>query len=411
MLYSFRIQLNRSHCYSLYYSTMSDKEKRESLEFSHNYNSHQVQQVLNAVNSQSESELGNFIISKARIKKIAMFREKHGKFKSLNTLLELDGFGVKVLEKFCDSILKRSQKEASAHQANNTIPKDSKMLDVTENEFSDILIKKPSFVNPVLLEKARKEIKSVVAVQIDLSCISWTKLSLAEEDSPTESDADNTAIFVDDWSFSEFGNEDKKFSLSDLIQLLLLLNEKIPTADAYVIEALPSPQAAKQPGNILQVNVNVQKSQLFAMMGILLASRKSSTNPVSEANHDPPVDNFPMKIQQNVFFLKTYLASRLYKVYIGNERVSTEYVIKNLLGEQSPQNSGETMNDVEESNMMFVPQNLRARYQESSRVHREFLGHSMLVGMSFLKLCVLKCRRSIASLNLRNRKSQAEVNK
>lgn len=350
------------------------------------------------------------MISKARIKKITMFREKYGEFKSLNTLLELDGFGVKVLERFCDSVLKKSSIEASVDQENRASSKEMKSLDTSsEKEFSDILIKKQSFVNPVLLEKVRKEIRSIVAVQVDLSCISWTKLSLTADESPTESDHSDTAIFVEDWNIFEFGNEDKKFSLSDLIQLLLQLNEKIPSADAYVIEAPPSPQATKQPGNILQVNVNVQKSQLFAMMGILLASRNNSLSNLSQDQH---LDNNPIT-HQNIFFLKTYLASRLYKVYIGNERVSTEHVIAGLLREQAPQrDSSETqINLDEDSNMMFVPQNLRSRYRKSSRVHREFLGHSMLVGLSFIKLCVLKCRESIASLNLRNRKPQGDANK
>jgi transcription elongation factor len=369
-----------------------------------------VQHVLNIVNDHSEVELGNFVISKARIKKITMFREKYGKFKSLDTLLELDGFGVKVLERFCDSVLRKSPTDVSVDQENRTSSLKMKNLDdPSEKEFNDILIKKQSFVNPVLLEKVRKDIRSVVAVQVDLSCISWTKLALTDDESTTESDSNNAAIFVEDWNIFEFGNEDKKFSLSDLIQLLLQLNDKIPSADAYVIEALPSPQATKQPGNILQVNVNVQKSQLFAMMGILLASRNNSSVESSQNQH---LDNNSMKTHQNIFFLKTYLASRLYRVYIGNERVSTEHVIGGLLQEQASNDSSETqINADDESNMMFVPHNLRARYRKCSRVHREFLGHSMLVGLSFIKLCVLKCRKSIASLNLKNRKPPANVNK
>lgn len=390
--------MNRIH-YSLNYSSLSNKEKRESLEFSHQYNSQQVKQCLNAVNSLSENELASFFISKARLKKITMFRERHGEFKSLNSLLELDGFGVRVLEKFCDSILKKSPHIEAPKKADNQqkLPSvDASTTEAQQNEFSEILAKKQSFVSPLLHDKVRKEIKSVVGLQVDLNCISWTKISLGDNstgESPTE-----TALFIDDWSCYELGNEDKKFSLSDLIQILLMLNERIPTADAYVIEAMMAPHAAKQPGSVVQVNVNTQKSQLHAMMGVMMASRKSN----EAISADTPTDC--LKRQPNVFFLKTYLASRLYKIYIGNERVSTEHVIATLLRDETALDADEKQDE-----LMFVPQDLRMSYRKNSRANREYLGHSMLLGLSFVKLCVLKCRQSIARLNLKNRKSPAEL--
>jgi hypothetical protein len=46
-----------------------------------------------------------FDVSKGRINSLQQFRRKRGQFFTLDDVLEVDGLGVKVLEKLCDSIL------------------------------------------------------------------------------------------------------------------------------------------------------------------------------------------------------------------------------------------------------------------------------------------------------------------
>lgn len=376
----FRIFTPRAVNLALLSSAPSTRDT--TLEFQSNYDSKQIDKILKTVNKRSEVELGSFNISKQRVRKIEMRKQKQGEFKKLEDILELDGFGVKVLEKFCDSILSNSQEGEGDEEASRTEP-------VEEEAVSMLLKKKQTYVTPALLEGFRQSLTSCVSIHVDLNCIAWTKLSLLPEDSETGSKI--RPIQIDEWMCHLIGNDDKKRSLSDLIQILNQLNEQIPVADTYVVEAQPSAQGGKQPGNPVQVNVNVQKAQLYAMVCMLVASRSGlSTLETSEAKKR-------IADQQRIFFLRTYLASRLYKIYIGKERVSTEDVIKDVLRygyEAEP--TSYTLSAIK------VPKHLRDFYEESDSLDREFLGQSMLIGLTFLKLCVLKCAQSVKILNKRS---------
>lgn len=369
----------------------------KSLEFHSAYNAQQVERILNTVNSQSETELAIFNISKQRIHRIDLWKRKHGAFKTIEGILEVDGFGIKVLERFCDSIL---NKPCSAEPAINTPQA------VPQTDAPVVVKKMQQFVQPALLESTRKTVKSCVSFHLDLSCVAWTKLYL-----DTETDDEIRPIHVDEWKCFQFGDEDKKLSLSDLIQILISLNRDIPHADVYVVEAQQSAQPAKQPGSPVQVNINVQKSQLLAMLSILMAARGSlHANALgssadeylknNESIADPIKKKASMKQQQQIFFLKHFLASRLYKTYIGNERVSTENAIQNILRYDYPgdQPNFHTISAVN------MPIHLREAYNKSSKLEREFMGQSLLNGLTFFKLCVLKCAQSTVMLG-RFRKS------
>lgn len=362
----------------------------KSLEFHSAYNADQIDKILNAINTHSETELTTFNISKQRVKRIEMWKEKHGKFKSIEGILEVDGFGVKVLERFCDSILNASPNVEA---------------EIVETKLdSNTAKKKPQFVQPNLLEISRKMVQSCVSFHLDLNFIAWTKLSLGAEGDAIR------PIHLEEWKCFEIGNEDKKLSLSDLIQILIFLSDKVPCADAYVVEA-PQTAQAKQPGSPVQVNVNVQKSQFLAMLSILMATRGRIPRVVEtpmpdHVDEDEEMENSlkeyvkPTKHQQKFFFLKTFLASRLYKTYIGNERVSTDSVVENILR----YNYSQDQPDAHTFSSINVPIKLREMFAQSDKVNREYMGQSLLVGLTFLKLCVLKCAQSTAILsNLRKR--------
>lgn len=329
------------------------------------------------MNSRSEDELSLFNISKTRIKKIEMRKQKAGAFKSVDEILELDGFGIKVLEKFCESILKESDIKIQAFN------------DAKENVATS---KRSQFVSPVISDSVRTSISSCVSFHFDLNYLAWTKLVINPEN---EFDA-SRPIYVEDWNSHLIDNTEKKLSLSELMQIVLYLNKKIPAADVYTIEAMQSPQGAKQPGSVVQLTFNVQRAQMFSMLSILMASRYSS--------QFEPVDPFEteektkLKNQQRVFFLRNYLSSRLYKTYVGNERVSSEQVIEAILR----YNYSKDQPVVHSFAGIDVPMHLRQFYNDLERVERDYLGQSFLNGLTFMKLCVLRCPKTIASLNKRS---------
>lgn len=342
---------------------------------------------MNTINKRTEAELCNFQISKQRIKKIEARKQKFGEFSSIEDMLELDGFGVKVLEKFCESILAKTDDEE----------KDTKPI--AESDEQNLQSRrKQQFVSPNFSEKLRNSVSSCVSFYIGLNFVAWTKLRLDFDE------RGNELMCVEEWTSNQIGNDDKKLSLSDLIQISLRLVSKIPEADVYVIEAAQTPQVSQQPSNPIQMNISVQKSQLLAMFGALIASRGEKTNTIvgfdttNQLEEDEEAEMGLMH-QQNLFFLRNFLASRLYKTFVGNERVSTERVIEKLL----------RLNysvDVEKKpsfDTLDVPQHLREYYRSSSKLDREFMGQSMLIGLTFMKLCVTKCPQSVAMLNKRSR--------
>lgn len=311
--------------------------------------------------------------------KIATRKQKIGPFQSIEEVLELDGFGIKVMERFCDSILQC--------QAAEMTPDKNKPL----AESTPVIAprKKVPFVQPLLQDHSRKSIKTCVSLQIDLNCIAWTKFRIDSEvlEVPNR-------ITVEEWNFHEFLNNDKKLSLSDLIQILIYLSSRIPVADVYVVEAQQTAQPAKQPGNPVQMNINVQKAQLLSMISILMACRNETFASQSDGDGEDGKNatNEIKNQQQTLFFLKNFLASRLYRTTVGAERVSSEYVIENVLNSCNQPLTGIY-------NFIEVMPDCRDNYEKSLKKDREYLGQSMLIGLTFLKLCVVKCSESLLQLN------------
>lgn len=342
-----------------------------SLEFHNDYDEIQTAKILNVVNKQSPEELTLFNISKQRIMKIDSWKKQQGEFKSVSEILELDGFGLKVLEKFCESIL-------ATNSESKTIAKKT----VANKTGSRI-------VAPPLNNEFRWSITSFISFHVDVNHIAWAKCTIG-----------GGKVSVGDFAFYALGEDDKKPSLSDLIQVLVLLHGKIPEADVYVFEMQQTSRPATQPGKPTQIIVDVQRSQVLAMLSVLMAVRDET---VTKKEMDLPVDANEAA-HQKVFFLKNYVSSRLFKTYIGNERVSTDHVIQHIFrcneGVDRPNNI--TFTDID------IPLNLRQQFDGIPKVEREFIGQATLNGLAFYKLALLKCHESSLILNKRGFGSKTE---
>lgn len=309
------------------------------------------------------------------------------------------------------SVLKKTKPRSFAINNRNQMiskkslnPLQEKEKSPNTEEKSESLAKKLSYVTPTLYEHVRKTTTTCVSLNIDLNSISWSKFRL----NYTKDFSQLKFIEVEDWSSYEIP-EYKRLNLSELINIIIYVNKKIPDGDVYVMESLPSAQQAKQPGNPIQVNVNVQRSQFVAMASTLLANRSSNLvdefEDLNEKDDDTSIHLAKKhKITQNVFFMRQFLASRLFRIYIGNEKVSTENAVENLLR----YNYNYSDNAAPDSNLsvtneqnLHVPDQFREVYQHSNRIKREYLGQSFLIGMTFIRLCLLKCSKSMQQLNKR----------
>ncbi|XP_035792644.1 uncharacterized protein LOC118466895 [Anopheles albimanus] len=329
------------------------------------YSEEETKKILNTLNEQDVEELYKYNISKYRLKKIEGWRKKFGGFLSLEQVLELDGFGVTVLRKFYDSIVHGPKADAVV------APK----------------VKEVKFTTPALTAQVAGRITSCVSLYVGLDYVTWARFKVTK-DQPTA---------LTGWN--SYNISDRKLHLAELIRNVTHINQLIPEADVYVVESPPVAQATAM-GSAVQTNINVQRSQLIGMLMLMLANRPTSfAQPHQQSTGEGASGGqgaegtLPATTDSNVFFLKQYLSARLFGIFVGNERVSAEEVVRSLMDRQVGPNEGESLQSVQ--SRLDIPVGLRIIYDENDRAEREFLGQSLLLGLTFLRLCVFKCEDSL----------------
>lgn len=279
-------------------------------------------------------------------------------------MLELDGFGEKILQKFCSSIIDSSGKETVPTKGNS-----SPMQDITR--------KVNQYCNPRLDNLTRSKIKSCLGVHVHAGNISWAKLSINKDQPMT----------LDTWTDYKF--DEKKLHLADLVILTKQICEKMPIADVYVLEAPIAAQPSLPGKNVVQLSVNIQKSQLIGMTALgLLYKPQETINP-------------PFQMQQ-VFFVRNFLPARLFRTKIGSERVSVENTVLDILryhyniedGTEGYQ--GGTLSD-----QVNASNEVRLMFEKANPVQRDLMGQAFLTALTFVRLCVQKCHKSLEKLEKR----------
>ncbi|XP_063697917.1 uncharacterized protein LOC134828856 [Culicoides brevitarsis] len=308
--------------------------------------------ILDVVNRCSVDELTKFNLSKARAQKVLMFKKTHGSFNDLQQILELDGFGVKVLQKFCSSVVKSSENEQKIDEKlTDEPPKDRKVH---------------QYYNPRLDNATRDKIRSCLGVNVHTRGVSWAKISFDNEFRTT----------LDAWSDKTF-IEERRITLSELISITKGICESMPVADCYVFETPIAAQPSMPGKNVAQININVQKSQLVGMMALGLLYK--------------PQENLNCPSHQ-VIFVRNFLPSRLFRTKIGNERVSTEKTVENLFASEL---------DFDSEGKIQVQDEVRAVFEQANPKIRDLMGHALLTALTFQRVCIQKCDKSLDLLEKR----------
>lgn len=228
-----------------------------------------------------------------------------------------------------------------------------------------------SLVTPKLPEDFRLTIRNCLALNITVSSVSWTRLEI-------ESDR---AFRVSDWQHVSI--ENKKFQTHELVQLALDISRSIPEADVYLIE---NPNRAPMMGNAnaTAINVNVEKAQLIAMLSALLMNRIARPEaPEAEGSEMPQPPT-------NLYFIKQFAAAKLFNTFVGNEKTSNNAVVMGLLGEDnSAQTQGwmSLLSDLKMDPLQLSPE-VKNHFFGLASIEREFIGQSLLVGLTFIKMCL-----------------------
>ncbi|KAL5290694.1 hypothetical protein ACFFRR_010200 [Megaselia abdita] len=289
--------------------------------------------ILEQLNKSSVAELSRFKISEARASKLVNHRTEFGEFKNCEEILNVKGVGgVGAVNNLFESIISPTpQKKAKEGKPNIlTIPD-------THNGISTIT--------------------SCSSIRVGVSNISWASFEFSSEDQNIR------VTRLENYTFNE-----RKLHIGELIKKVVNTAKHIPESDCYVFEN-PKIATPGTPGNAEQVNINVQQSQVLAMLSLVLSQRNTTS-----------IDN--------VFFLKRYLYARLFKLLVGKEVVSTKSVVDEIIGH--------------DQGYLKLDYEMKSKFENLEHFEQEYLRQTLLMGLAFIKLSVFKCPKSIQCLEQRN---------
>lgn len=216
-------------------------------------------------------------------------------------------------------------------------------------------------LDPKLCKHA--SIRSFTTIDLDATSITYTRFSANGE-------WDN-GFKIEAWNHYKI----QLIGVKNLFQMhnkLSIFIEQLPESDIYILDdyvKLENFRKAVPPKRLSKI---IEMNQQFAMLFTLLRNRKPCLS--KEAK------------KPNVFFMTYNNVGRIYDLLVGREPVSTESTIKNILNNLN--------NNIEESAASSIPievdENLKNTYFRSHPVKRESLGKTMLIGLTFIRLGLLK---------------------
>ncbi|BFF96808.1 transcription elongation factor mitochondrial [Drosophila madeirensis] len=325
------------------------------------YTDEERQKILARINDTSIDHMLSYDITKGRASKLHSWRTRNGPLRDVNDILFVEGFGLKVAKKFFRSLLE--PEGARRGSEGNSIQKPKS-------------IRTAPFITPGMDEGQRTRIVSSVGVRIGVTSVSWARIEIGKND--------KEPCRLTHWQHHELN--DKKLHLAELARRCLYVTHQMPQADCYVLENPQMAQASSNPGSIDQQNVNIQKSQVTAILSYALLSR---------ADPDATKCN-------NLYYMRRFLTARLFNHLVGTERVSSEDTILSMMRthynmedqiEATPQAHAGIRSQVQ------FPADLRNMFSQLERYQRELLGQAFLLNLAFARLVLLQDPLSISTVS------------
>lgn len=210
-------------------------------------------------------------------------------------------------------------------------------------------------------------IRSFTSIYQDATGISCTRFS-ANGDNWTND------IKIDAWNYHKVSPIGAK-SLCQISDQLSGMVEQLPASDIYILDDHIKAQHFRKPILPKKLSEIVQINQQCAILVALLQQR----NPNAKQNAE-------LK-QPNVFFMcYNSMVGRLYNLLVGHETASNQSIIESILHNDARNETFETLK-------IDVSEDIKNIYFKSYGVERECLGKSMLIGLTFIRLGLLKANK------------------
>ncbi|CAG9768167.1 unnamed protein product [Ceutorhynchus assimilis] len=307
--------------------------------------------ILKTLNESSPEELSRFKISNMRVRSICEWKNTKGSFKSLSEVLEVEGFGTKMLEQICKNIA-----------CNNIVKHITKKRSPLAK----------SFLLPEMDFELSTSLQSAVAIHIEPTGIGWARLT-------------KTGNTITNWKCQSFCSLPTKMLPSDTFNLAVNLLEVTPSADAYIIEAPPTlgPQSQTKQGIVSAHNHQVE---LISMLLALLNTSAKHNNGLEKS------------LENKVFFLRSKIAARLFSTLIGYEKVSAISVITGIVNKDS-----KVIDSLPCTPIDFDPK-LNLAFSNRSSFDKELLAQALMLVASFMDLCIHRNSKCIEALKPKRHK-------
>lgn len=353
-----------------------------------NYTAEQQDKILTIVNK--DDEFLNYDIAKTRAVKLMAWIKRNGPLRSLEDILLIEGFSLRIADKFYKSMLGHVDETKGTHSARR---------------------RTSSFITPTIDAEHRAELRSCVSLRIGVCSVTWARLELPDSESI------NAPCNLTHWQHHDV--TEKKLHLGDLVHRLLYIDHLVPNADCYIFE---NPQTAinSNPGSVNQQNISIQKSQVTAVLAYALCARRRYAEALKNGHESlADVNKTTEEIWPNVFYLRRFLTARLFSQLVGTERVSSEETILQLMrthynvsqlifDDESETGQNEKAKDISfRHNVQFSPAH-REMFSRAERYQREFLGQALLLNLAFMRLVVLQDADSIAVVTRNPKKTESE---
>ncbi|GBP24188.1 hypothetical protein EVAR_10415_1 [Eumeta japonica] len=184
-------------------------------------------------------------------------------------------------------------------------------------------------------------------------------------------------------------NNGKKLQITDIMNVVWKVVQDLPTADVFVMkaEATTLRASGSDPNNPKVIAVNLQMSQMVAMIVALLNARAHAERNGAFEDDTQNENTF----NQRVYFLRPTLPFRLFNTLVGNERVSTDQTVETLFYEYSTVSKN--------NEHAYIPQEMQAHFRARNELQKDMLGHCLFLALTFMDVCIYKNQNSINKLS------------
>ncbi|XP_011143489.1 transcription elongation factor, mitochondrial-like [Harpegnathos saltator] len=294
-----------------------------------NLSSEEKNKILDIINYQNIEDLLQYSITKQRAQSLEIYRTNNGPYKSLEDLLKVKSISEKSLHKFLKSII-NGDKKASKKITSGLV------------------------ITPKVANGNQKDVNTILGIHVGQDIISWSLL--------------NRDCEVLQWCYKSFTRSGTKENLHSLLQATLPIAAKLPKADRYVMQESGGNRFRKNGKRLYQACI--EQSVINAIILTHLATLNSKRD----------IDDF---VTNNIFILRQNILQKVYGLVVGNECVSTQYMIQRLLEENE-----RLLQNKECLPSVHIKPEFQDMYKALSPINKEQISWSLLIALAFAELIV-----------------------